>query len=209
MFVGLGLAALLAAAATEPLQVGAVALQMAPPDGFCVPTTPGAKANAQVTAAMDADNVTLATLIPCGAAQMDGADYYLVKSPNAGLASTFEREPFMAELEKAMALPTFADSSTTNTRNARVEQNIEKVIGQRPDLTGGVKPLGRDKVCVYMGGVMSLTSGSVSYSRAISACMTVIAGKVVTIYRYSEGDVANVAKHLASVRALAQQIRPL
>lgn len=204
MIVGLGLA-LLAATAAEPLQVGTVTMQMTPPAGFCVPATPEAKATAQVAAAMDRDNTTLATLIPCGEGKADDTNYFLVKTPNSALATTVERESFMAEIEKAMALPTFADPSTTNDR---VEQNIEKVVGQRPDLTGGVKPLGRDKVCVYMGGVMSLTSGSISYSRAISACLTVIAGKVVIVYRYSDGDSANVVKHLASVRALALAITP-
>lgn len=184
MIVGLGLIALVAAGTPEALQVGTVALEMIPPTGFCAPATPEAKAGAQLTAAMDQDNMTLSTLIPCGATKMDGPDYFLVKAPNAALAATYERETFMAELEKAMALPTFADPSTTNSR---VEQNIEKVIGQRPDLTGGVKPLGRDKVCVYMGGVMSLTSGDISYSRAITACMTIVGGKIITIYRYSEG----------------------
>lgn len=71
-------------------------------------------------------------------------------------------------------------------------------------LTGKVEPLGRDETCAYLGGVLTLKTGEINYSRAIGACITAFAGRVIFVYRYGEGEPANVLKMLPLAKSLAQ-----
>ncbi|URW75947.1 hypothetical protein M9980_01570 [Sphingomonas donggukensis] len=197
-------AATLAAADTAPVQawqVAGVEMSMKTPAGFCAPTGTGAGV-AQMVAATDEASVTHLTMFQCGDADGSKPDYFMVKTPKAALTVTTERAPFLDSIAAAMKTPTIQARIGTVT-NEDVAKNFDKVFGDRPDIGGAIKPLGRDDVCVYLGGVMSYKTPLISYSRAVSGCITAVGGKVITITRYSDGVPANVVKHLATVRAMA------
>lgn len=180
--------------------VGAVDFVAPLPAGYCLPL--GAQAeSAKRTAALDTDNVTLLTLDSCGAGA-DASDYAIVKTP-AALVDT------PMTLRKLLRDPAFARQTRPEApadAEKAMEDDLSARAGAPVDLVGGVGGMGHDEVCGYLAGTIS-AQGSASGVFSLGGCMTVVGGRVVTIFFYGRGgDVATVRRLMAKARAFALSI---
>lgn len=192
-------------ARTARFQVTGVEIVMPIPKDFCLPEGDGV-AVAQMLAAADTTNVTHLTLDRCGSAEQN-VNYYLLKTTRSLLGIAVSRKEWIAMLLRELDDPAVKNAFDPDTIKPDVERDLAAVIGQKASIDGTIQWLGHDDVCVYLGGVLSLTSGSISYKRAVSGCMTAVGGRSINIYRYSEGTPANVTKYMSDVKAMALSMR--
>ena len=139
-----------AQAAPVPFRIGAVELTMPLPAGFCEPSK-NAAAAVQLLAAADDVNLTHLTMLPCDDGSLSKPDYVIVKTPKTMLLATLTRETLLAELAKVFDATTYKPLPGTNDN---IEKRFEELVGEHPEILGAVKPLGRDDICSYMGGVL-------------------------------------------------------
>lgn len=201
-------AAGVAMAGPHAFSVGTSKFTVRAPAGFCAPQGRAVDAM-RLTAAADTGNVTALSLVGCTDTDASKPDYYLVKAPTILVDKTFERAAFLAEMTTTLALPQFT-SDKGMVDNGKIEQDFANVAGVKPKIDGKIKPIGVDRDCAYMGGVLAFSAQNISYTRSVSLCLTVVGGKVIGITRYSDGNVpGNVQRHLASARALAMAMKPV
>jgi hypothetical protein len=200
-----GLAAMAVPAAAQTrveFRVGSVPIEVALPNGFCAPAGEGVGV-AKFIAAADKENVTHLTLFPCTDQSGAQPDYYLVKSPGATLDANAPRAELLASLRAEFDKPEFKSAMQAADVNGKASESYSQLMKQKADISGSVSPMGLDETCAYLGGVLKFESGTVSYSRAISGCITSVGDRVVMIYRYSQGEPGNVLTMMKSARALA------
>lgn len=202
-----------AASAQEKVRisVGGVDLEAPMPAGYCVPTGKY-KTVAELVAAADTENVTLASLFPCdrmSSEQEPGSDYYLIKTPRRALLVSVSRPELIAQLKEEFGkaewqeggkrvaeIPGKASESITDTFNTPVE------------VKGSFAPRGTDADCVYMGGEVQVSMAGLSYPIQTGACMTAAANKIVTVYIYDDPEEGGVVRLMRNARALAIAFQP-
>lgn len=193
-----------AAVASIALQVGLARLTMPLPQGFCIPRGYVAGV-AEVIAKADDQNVTLATLIDCEHQDDEKAmsNYVIIKAFRKAVMLNFEKVSTLDQLDKAATgpnAPKFDESMSKRSTDA-----LEAATGQRMKLTGDIGYAGRDQDCIYLAGRMALKDKPED-SLLITACTTVAAGKLITVYRYDARPEADVAMLKAEVRNIARSI---
>lgn len=194
-----------AQAQTAGFRLGGVEFELPLPKGFCPPAGRAIDA-AQIAAAADKDNVTNLSLFPCGD---DGsaANYYLVKTPKNLIATEVTREQMLASIGAEFDNPEFAALLASGKLNQDTAKTFTEMTQLDVSLTGQIKALGRDDTCGYMGGVLTFKAGALNYSRAIGVCITAVSGRVIFVYRYGEGEPANVLKLLPVAKAFALSMK--
>lgn len=183
------------------------ALAMPAPAGYCLPEGFAAEI-AEKTAMIDDDNKTLATFVDCrgngGPAAM--ANYVLIKSPNSAAKFAMEKDEALDLLEsvgKSPNAPKFDEAMAS-----KIADDAEETFGKRVELTGTVGYAGRDADCVYLAGRLALKDNPNGQSLWLGACMTVVGGKVLTVYRYDARSTAKVADLKAHAKKVALSIHP-
>lgn len=183
-------------------QVTGVEIAMPIPKGFCLPQGKGV-AIAQLVAASDDANVTDLTLHKCGD-ETQFVDYYILKTTKELLAVAISRADLIAELVKALDDPAVKMAVDPARLAPDIERSFTSVTGRKATIDGGIRWLGHDDACVYMAGVITLKTERGDSVRAVSGCMTAVAGRAVNVYRYSDGaDPTNATRHLPDVKAMA------
>ena len=195
-----------AAAPAAEFRSGGLEFQVPMPEGYCLPA--GSDVDiAQLVAAGDSANVTHLTLVPCSKKQGLADDYIILKTPKAVLLVTFDRPQFLEELGAAFGSPELSSALASGKLLEQSGKEMGEVIGVPVDLTGEIKPLGKDDVCAYLGGTINVSSAAASYRIAVGMCMTVVAGRVLTINWYGpDRGSAGVASLLLKSKRLAGQI---
>jgi len=208
MFSSLIVAAALAAGSApsdtpSAFRVGPVAFDLPVPAGFCLPQGEDAAA-AQLIAASDRDNVTHASLLQCDEKRR-WVDYFLIKTPTTALVATMTNDAFQRAAEPELAKGFNSDEIT-----ASVSKDVSETVQSKIDLKGQIVFLGKDETCLYLGAVFDVTGANgTAYTLAMAQCMTVVGGKMLSIYRYGEGKDGKAVEALKpSAKALAQAIRP-
>lgn len=184
-------------------RVGAAAFNLPVPEGFCLPEGKDAAA-AQLIAASDRDNVTHLSLLQCDETRR-WLDYFLIKTPTVALMATVTNDEFQRAVE-----PDLAKGFNSDEIVASASKDVSETFQSKVDLKGKIVYLGKDEVCLYLGGVFDVTMrGGVDYTLAMAQCMTVVAGKMLSIYRYGDGnDRKAIEALMPSTKALAKAIRP-
>jgi hypothetical protein len=202
-------AAALAAGNTPPdtppsaFRVGTVAFNLPVPEGFCLPEGEDAAA-AQLIAASDRDNVTHLSLLQCDEKRR-WIDYFLIKTPTVALMATMTN----AELQQAVE-PELAKGFNSDEIVASVSKEVSDTFRSKVDLKGQIVFLGKDESCLYLGGVFDVAGANgTGYTLAMAQCMTVVEGKMLSIYRYGGGKGRKAVEALMpSTKILAKAIRP-
>ncbi|MBA4762905.1 hypothetical protein [Sphingomonas sp.] len=191
------------AAAQNRFRVGTVEFTTELPAGYC-PAEGKNAAVAQMLAAADPRNVTHLTAMSCSA-DMAWKDYFILKTPNELLAVSTTT----AELQRAIGPALNAQSGG---ENEEASKSVSRTVGSPVQIKGEVRGYGQDAHCVYLGAVLDMAAPErgIAYTLAMSGCMTVVSGKVVTIYRYAPGTTdADIRKLMPSVLAFAKAIKPV
>ena len=187
---------------------GGVNFKVPVPPGYCLPKESQFDA-LRAAAAGDNRNVTHLALLACNIAA-DGSipEYILFKTPNEVVNATLELGQFLAEAGAAFESPALAELLASGKLTEESEASISKALGSKVDLSGGVRPLGKDERCAYMGGTMQVQRAAIAYKFSVGTCMTVVAGRLMTINWYGpDKGAAGVAALLAASKRLAVSIR--
>lgn len=204
LIVGLLVAIATPVAAQSRFRVGTVEFTAALPAGYCPAAEGKNAAVAQMVAAADNRNVTHLTVLSCDA-EKAWKDYFILKTPNELLAVSTNT----AELQRAIGPALNAQSGG---ENEEASKSVSRTMGSPVQIKGEVRGYGQDAHCVYLGAVLDMAAPErgIAYTLAMSGCMTVVSGKVVTIYRYAPGTTdADVRKLMPSVLAFAKAIEPV
>jgi hypothetical protein len=203
-----GLLALASAAvATVPeisFKVGAVALKVQQPMGFCPPSAseaPLATANADA----DPHNLTLATLLACNRAPevRPWSNYVLIKTPTMLVNGSYEKAATLDQMATVFAgpnSPKFDDKMTDE-----IGTNTERAIGVRIEITGKYGYAGRDADCVYLAGPMQAQVAGRTVKGLIATCITVAGGKMIGINLYQIAETPD----LAAIKTMKAQVRAI
>lgn len=187
---------------SDAFRVGLVSFTAAIPPGFCLPGEEDA-AVSQLVAAGDTANVTHLTVNSCDKSRR-WVDYYLVKTPTTILLATTTNEEFQRVME-----PVLAEGFDSEAIGKSASERLSDMMQTKVDIKGKVSSFGKDETCVYLGGILDAKAPDrdTAYTLAMAACMTVIEGKVMTIYRYGAGDtVAAIEALRPAAKAFAKDI---
>jgi hypothetical protein len=211
---GLGATALPAAPPAPreaSFQVGGVSFRLPLPSGYCLPR--GAQVEvARLVAAGDPQNVTNLTLFPCNApVDAEGLsaqkDYILIKTPKQAVDAEVARDALLQGMGEAFESPAFAQAMASGQFLKESGKGVSDVVGRKVDLSGTVAPRGKDDLCAYLGGIMSVASSIKSYSLAVGSCITAVGGRVLSVYWYGADErPAGVARLLVKAKGLARTI---
>lgn len=196
-------ASLAPAAAEADFKIGPVALSATIPAGYCLPEGDDATA-AQMIAAADRSNATLLTVNSCTKGEA-WKNYFLVKVPVQLIPLTVTNAQLQAELGPALDQAIESDEVSKS-----VSESTSGTLGTEVQVKGQIKGYGKDETCLYLGGVMdaAVPKTGLKYTLAVVGCMTVVGGKVVTVYRYAPGTTeADILALRPSTLAFAQGIR--
>lgn len=180
-------------------------LTMPIPVGYCLPEGRAAEI-ADMTARTDKDNMTLATFVDCSGQGTPAAlaNYVLVKAPYGAAKFNLEKAAaldMLAEIGNSKDAPKF-DEDMAN----KVADDAEDAFGKRVELTGTLGYAGRDADCVYLVGRLALKNNPSNKSLWLGACMTVVGGKALTVYRYDASSTAKMAELKSHAKQIALSI---
>src|SRR3954468_23012087 len=130
-------------------RIAGAGFEMPLPAGYCLPTGKAVD-GAQITAAGDRDNVTDLTLVSCTGEPF--SSYILIKTPTTVLTLDINREQALKGLGEAFDAPDFKQKLASGELLRDSGKGVSDALGQRVDLVGEVKPLGKDEACAYVGG---------------------------------------------------------
>jgi hypothetical protein len=196
-----------AAERTAQFSIGGVPLKAAVPAGYCLPQ--GAQVDAiRTVAAGDTRNVTHLALLACAPPGGQVASYILLKTPNEAVNATLDLQTFLADAGAAFDSPAFKAMLDSGELHDESEASMGKAMGAKIDLSGEVRPRGRDERCAYLGGTMQVKSANSDYKVSIGMCMTVVAGRLLTINWYGpDQGSAGVGELLVKAKRLAVGIQ--
>ncbi|RYE63832.1 MAG: hypothetical protein EOO83_02900 [Oxalobacteraceae bacterium] len=197
-----------AAAQTGGFDIDGIYIEAPLPSGFCLPSG-AAVAKADLGVRSDPDNKTHMTVYSCAQMQNDTiTDYFLVKSPKNLLSYKMTREEVLASLTKEMSDPDFSAQKLSSEAGDKATKSISEASGTAINVTTDIRPLGRDKDCAYMGGVVASNTGGVLFSLNVAGCITAVGDRIVMVFRYSKGTkAAEAAKLLPEARKFAMAMR--
>jgi hypothetical protein len=191
---------------TTSFRSGGVEFQVPTPAGYCLPRG-GAVDLAQLIAAADEHNVTHLTLFPCAQTEGTVTDYIILKTPKVALLATVERGEFLAEMGATFGSPEFGELLSSGKLLEESGKAAGEMIGVQLDLSGSLRALGSDDRCAYLGGTIKISSAQAEHVIAAGACMTVVAGRILTINWYGPDRGSNgVAELLRKSKRLASEI---
>ncbi|WP_066796394.1 hypothetical protein [Sphingomonas soli] len=198
-----------AAQQVTAFKIGAVAIEGSLPAGFCTPTGDAIE-KARIGAAADTGNVTHATFYSC--AQMRGGgridDYFLIKTPSNLLDTELAREEVLTQLTAEFDDPNFSEEKLSRQAGEEASKGISKASGTATEVTTDIRPLGRDKDCAYMGGIVAASTAEGSFALNVAGCITAVGDRMVMVFRYAKGtNVAGAAALLPDARKLAMALR--
>lgn len=186
---------------------GGIDFTMPLPKGFCLRDTPQAKAVTQMVAASDANNLTLLMIFDC-AGEPGDTDNFVIKIPARFLMVEVTREQLIREVSAAFETPEIRAEITSERLNAITSSSISDVLNTEVQIDSAFAPSGHDDVCVYMDGIITMTVAEKEIKVAAAGCMTAVGGRMLSIYRYGEGNIPGRSKKLIpEVRAMAESIR--
>ncbi|MBX3593176.1 hypothetical protein [Sphingomonas sp.] len=190
------------AAPTGAFRIETVQFEVAPPPGYCLSSDREVAIDRRIAAA-DRMNVTHLSVHACGT-KPPWRSYFLVKTP----VQLLRVVTTTAELQAAVwpELVRGFDSRAIETRSS---DQATRVLGARTTVKGEMVPLGKDESCLYLGGVIDVRTPErkVGYTLSVAGCMTVVGGRVMTIYRYAPGTTMDSVRALMpSARAFAAAI---
>lgn len=193
-------------AAPASFRSGGVEFQMPIPAGYCLPK--GSQIDiVQLLAAGDDRNVTHLTLLPCVEKKGIDRDYIVLKTPKEALLVPLDRAKFLEELGAVFESQEFRSELASGNILQESGKAAGAVVGTPIDLTGDIRPLGKDERCGYMGGTLKVASAVANYTLAVGMCMTVVAGRLLTINWYGpDTGSRGVAELLQKSRRLAGEI---
>ena len=197
------------ASAAEPkatFRSGGVDFELAVPAGYCLPKGPQIEV-AELVAAGDKQNVTHLMLVPCAPKTGIADDYILLKTPVQAILATLDRQQFLKEAGAAFDSPEMNALLSSGKVAQESGQSVSEVLGTRVDLSGNLRPIGKDDVCAYLGGTMAVASNAASYRISVGMCMTVVAGRLITINWYGpDKGSTGVAELLVKAKRLAGEM---
>jgi hypothetical protein len=149
------------------------------------------------------DNVPDVVMMPCGAKDEDATDMFTITVDRKGGGSR-EKAALLDFLARTLpAVPGETDLSAEP--GTTIVEKISTRLARRVRSEAGIRPLGVDDMCAYVGGRIDDAGGAAVSG---SGCTTVIAGYIVQVSRYRAGaDPAQVAATIPQVKALAISIR--
>jgi hypothetical protein len=203
------LAATAAAAQTKPevgsFRISGVSFEMPAPPGYCLPKGKDVDV-AQLLAAGDTQNVTHLTLVRCSADSPN--DYILVKTPTGALLADVGREDALKALAAAFDEPALKDKFSSGKILAEAGEAISGTLHRKVDITGEVKPAGRDQACAYMGGTTDVKAPETSYRVSVGGCITAVGRRIVSLFVYGpDKGASGVTALLGRARQLMETIR--
>lgn len=188
--------------------IGTVTVEAPLPPGFCLPTG-SAVAKADLGVKSDPENQTHATFYAC--AQMQNptiTDYFLIKTPKNLLDYPMTREAVLASLTAEMTDPNFSAEKLSSEAGSKATKSISEASGRPTSVSTDIRPLGRDKDCAYMGGLVAADTNGTIFSLNVGGCITAVGDRVLMVFRYSKGTVpAAAAALLPEARKLAMAMR--
>lgn len=185
---------------------GGVEFEVPLPAGYCLPQGQDIDV-AQVLAAADHSNVTHLTLQRCHHEDGPLLDYILIKTPTQALLARVGREELLEGVGQAFDAAPFASAIESGEFLSEAAEGLSSATGTLVDMSGGIRPLGRDSMCAYLGGIVEISSGVASYSISIGSCITAISDRVVAVHWYGpDTGSAGVAALLTRARRLAETI---
>lgn len=189
-------------AQTARFQVTGVEIALPIPKGYCLPQGKAVSV-AQLVAASDDVNVTDLTLYQCGD-EARFVDHYVLKTTKSLLGINIAREELIAAMINALDDPAVKEAVDPAKLAPEWERGFANVTGQKATISSALRWLGHDDVCVYLAGIVTFKNANGESVRAVSGCMTAVAGRAVNVYRYSDGaDPANAPKYLSDVKKMA------
>ena len=191
--------------AVGSFRISGVGFEMPVPAGYCLPD--GKQSDvAQFMAAADKQNVTDLTLFACPGEWKN--DYILIKTPVDVLLADVGREEALKALGAAFDNPVTKEAFSSGKLLTDAGKGISEVAGRKVDLTGEIKPLGRDEACAYLGGTTEVKAPNVSYRISVGGCITVVGRRILTVFVYGpDKGSAGVAALVARSRRLMETIR--
>lgn len=202
----------LAQAADQPAEanfrIAEAALAMPVPSGLCVPAAQVA-ALSQMTSAADPSNVTVADFWNCGAPELAGSHYVLLKVPTQVLVLQVEKADALKQLEAVLSAP--GAPMFDGSYDAAVKEGIDKVTGMQTKLKSNFGYIGRDADCLYMGGRVDISIGAAKTPTGgglVAVCMTVVGKKLLSVNVYDARPGADIKALTAEAHALSQTIHP-
>jgi hypothetical protein len=197
-------------AAAQPapasFRFGGVEFQMPIPAGYCLPT--GSQIEFErFLAAGDERNATHLSLSPCASEKALDMDFIVLKTPNAALWVPLERAQFLEELGAVFDSEEFKSQMASGEMLDETGKAATKMFGTRVDVAGGIRPLGKDERCGYMGGTLKVASPEGNASLAVGTCMTVVSGRMLVISWYGpDTGSRGIAELLLKSKRLAGEI---
>jgi hypothetical protein len=194
--------------ATASFRIGGVAYRLEIPPGYCMPQGRDLEVSRAIDAADDR-NVAHLTLVACGKAGVESSDdYFVVMTPKSALFATVERDAFLNGLGAAFDDPKFTAFITSRELYDEVGRKGGAALGASLNLTGDIRPLGKDQMCAYMGGTMQARMETGSYEMAMGACMTAVGGRALGVCFYGrDTSSAAVTALLMRSKHVAEAIR--
>jgi hypothetical protein len=196
----------LSKAGVATFHIGSAGFEMPLPAGYCLPAGHSADV-AQVIAAGDKENVTDLSLFSCSGDPF--ANYILIKTPIPALMADVTREQALAGIGKVFDTNEFQQLLSSGELNGRAAKELGSAIGREIDLSGELKPLGKDATCGYLGGIMQVKMETTAARVSLGACLSVVGRRFMAVYVYGpDKGTAGVAAELAEARRLMETIRP-
>ncbi len=187
-------------------QVGAQAISWRIPKGYCLPATGVEAAVFQAIAAADDQNVTDLSLAACANGKVNQDRYVLVKTPKAVLLPTFQRAEFLASLRKEFGVLGTAEA-ISKSASEDASKKFTELLGSKTSIQATAKPISVDALCGYIGGTGNYAVAAGTWRVAFGACMTIVKGKVVTVYVYDRFvDVSTISQLVSDSRVLAEDL---
>ena len=187
-----------------------VRLEAPLPAGYCLPDV-ATQAIDDLVAAADTLNVTHVALRPCDAMLSDEEplkDYYLIKSPRAGLAASVSREAFLAEMAQHFGKAEWqVGGARVKEITDKTNRDIRETLSPSLAVEGDFGARGTDADCAYLGGEAIVSLGTSRYPIQGGACMTSVGNKVLTVYLYGEPTENGVVALMQKSRDLAMAFK--
>jgi len=206
-----GLTGTAAAAQGKPgwasFSVGSANFEMPIPAGYCLPTGKGSDA-ARLLATADKLNVTSLTLLSCTGNPF--GTYIIIKTPVPVVNSDFTREEMLKSLGSAFEAPSIKEKIATGALLNESADGLSTAFGQKVDLSGDMRPRGKDDACAYLGGTLELKSTQIAYRASMGSCLTAVGRRFIAVHVYGpDKGPAGVAALIATSRRVMETIRPV
>ncbi|MBL8772140.1 MAG: hypothetical protein JNK30_12225 [Phenylobacterium sp.] len=191
-------------AAALAVRIGGDEIRMPVPAGYCEPT--GRYANiAQLTDAMDRENITYLALVDCAAvnAGRELSRYLFLRAPKVFASERLTREQLF---ERMGPMPENAPNLLLdNPAMDQAKGAARRATGRNVELSGEMRPVAKDEAGYYMAGGLQQDDAGRSRRTSVGIGATAVRGHVVTVNSYVRGsDLAAVREALKVARETTQ-----